>query len=125
MTIFGRTKKALVDTRGTDEDERFEPAPAPQIPPPVARSIVGSAVVNLHRALMLNRNSAATLQAEIDAKTEAHRQTSAVVRSVELALLEMLDDDALTDDERALIQDLQDMRVSKALEAAEAEIHGG
>jgi hypothetical protein len=125
----------LLNFLRTDESAPFETmripgidyADEPQQPviePPAPRSIVGETVATMNRVLIARLNIAASLEAEISSRQEALRQTRAVIHSVELAMLEMLDDPALTADERSMIEAIQARAIDRAVGAAEAEING-
>lgn len=74
-----------------------------QTPPPAKPSsstVVGNTVISLSLARADFHRQRVQLEAEIRAKQEALRQTLAVLKSLDLALTEISEDPALTDDER-------------------------
>ena len=72
--------------------------------PPVQRSIIGSTVVNLDRGRRRLVEQEAALTTEIERMTEELRQTKGSLASVNMALLLIADDPALTDGEREMAQ---------------------
>lgn len=104
--LFG--KGCIVDNqpvrgnRWSEDADRWAIVPPPPIAQP--RSIIGTTVLTLDRQRRDMLNQSQALSADIQRMTEELRQTDASLRSVSGALIEMMNDPALTEDERKLAE---------------------